>query len=86
MTMNAWDSVMIRGQQSFEKYNQLNLIKIKKDNHVIHVLKNAKNAIYYFISIGLLLSSGMKNDADRIFIVSEGLNNAKHFSVNGKNI
>ena len=50
------------------------------------MLKNAKNAIYYFISIGLLLSSGMKNDADRIFIVSEGLNNAKHFSVNGKNI
>ena len=52
---------MIRGQKSSEKYKMLNPIEIKiEDNHVIHMLKNAKNETYCFTPIGLLFSSGIK--------------------------
>ena len=38
--MNVVDSVMIRGQQSFEKYHQLNPIEIKnEDDQVTHIFK-----------------------------------------------
>ena len=59
--MNVVDSVMIRRQQSFEKYNQLNPIEIKiEDDKVIHILKMVKNATYHFIPVGLLFSSGIQ--------------------------
>lgn len=39
--MNVVDSVMIIGQQSFEKYNQLNLIKRKiEDDQVTYTEKD----------------------------------------------
>ena len=75
---------MIRGQKSFEKYNQLSLIEIKiEDNRLIDVLRN-RNVKYRFIPIDLLLSSGIKNDTNQIFIVNNGLSNAKDSLINRK--
>ena len=74
--MEVVDSVTIRGQQSFAKYNQLNLIEIKIEG-VINILKNKKNATYRFVPTGLPFSSSTKNNTEQIFIAANGLNKAK---------
>ena len=39
MELEKVESVMIRGQQDFEKYQVLNAIEIKiKDNHIVDLL------------------------------------------------
>ena len=76
---------MIRGQQSFEKYNQLNPIEIKiEDDRVINILKSKKNATYHFVAVGLVFSSGIKNNTEQIFIITNGLSNVKHSLIDGK--
>ena len=66
--MEVVDSVSIRGQQDFEKLDQLypNEVKID-DGTVINILKKYKKATYRFVHIGLLFTSGVKNDTKQVF-------------------
>ena len=69
--MEILNSVMIKGHQNLEKYNQLNPIEIKIENdRVISILKSKKNATYHFVPIGVLFSSGIKNYTKQTFIVT----------------
>ena len=68
--MEIVNSVMINGQQSFEKHNQLNPVEIKiGDNQVINLLRK-KNATYRFIPICLLFSSWIKNNTNQILLLA----------------
>ena len=83
--MEILNSIMIRGQKSFETYDQLNPVEIKiEDDCIINILKSKKNETYRFVPISLLFSSGIKNDTEQIFIVTNGLNKAKDSLINGK--
>ena len=76
---------LIRDQQSFEKYHQLNPIEVNiEDDRVINILKSKKNATYHFVAIGLAFSSGIQNNTEQIFIVTNDLSNVKDSLINGK--
>ena len=56
--MEVADSIIVRGQQDFSKYNQLNPFEIKiKDDKVLNILNKYKRATYRFAHIGLLFTS-----------------------------
>ena len=83
--MEILNSVMMRDKQSFIIYEQLNRMDIKiEDNRVINILKSKKNSTYRFIRIDLLFSSGIINDARKIFIVTNGFKKAKDSLRKGK--
>ena len=79
------DSVIIRGQQYFEKHNKLNLIEIKVDNDkIINFLKKHKKATFRFIPVDLLFLRGVKTDTEQIFIIFNKLNDVKIYVINRK--
>ena len=83
--MDVIDSVIIRGQQDSEKYNQLNPIEVKTDDGtVINILKKYKRATYRFVPVGLLFTSSVKNDTRHIFLITNSLYDAKICLINGK--
>ena len=68
--MDVIDSVIIRGQQDFEKHDQLNQTEVKIGNGtVINILKKYKKATYRFVSVGLglLFTNCVKNDIEQLF-------------------
>ena len=72
---------MIRGQQTFEKNDQLNPFGIEiEDDRVINLPKKYN----VFIPIGLLFSSGINNNTDQIAIVAYGLYKAKYYLISKK--
>ena len=71
------DSINIIGIQNVE-YNFLNPIHVSiNSENVIQKLVNYKNHRYRFVLQSLLFSSNIENETDVIFLVSNGLNNAK---------
>ena len=71
------DSIYIIGIQNVE-YNFLNPIHVSiNSENVIQKLINYKNHRYRFVLQSLLFSSNIENETDVIFLVSNGLNNAK---------
>ena len=63
------DSAIIRGQQDFEKCDQLNTIGVKiEDDTVINILKKYKRATYSSVPVGLLFTSAVKRDAKQFFL------------------
>ena len=71
------DSVNIIGIQNVE-YSFLNPIHINiNSDNVIQKLTNYKNHRYRFVLQNLLFSSNVLNDTDVIFLVSNGLSNAR---------
>ena len=79
------DFVNIRGQQNFEQEAVINPIEIKIENDRIQNMfdKYKKNAVKNILG-GLLFSSAIKNDTEKIFIVVGGLVDAKYSIINGK--
>ena len=60
--MEFVDSIIVRGQQNFKNYNQLNPIEVKiEDDKILNTLNKYKSTNYQFLPVGLLFSSGRKN-------------------------
>ena len=82
--MEVIDFIIIRGQQSFEAEKTINPIDIKIENDQIQNIfdKYKKNTIR-FKGEGLLFSSGITNDTEKIFLVTNGLADTKYGLING---
>ena len=77
MTNEVIDSLTIIGIQNIE-YSYLNPVHIHiKSESVIRKLLSNKNNKYKFILKSLIFSSNITNDTDVIFILTNGLNDAK---------
>ena len=86
--MVAIDFMKISGQQNFEEEAAINPIEIKIENdynikYYEICLTNIKNAVKFILE-GLLFSSAIKNDTEKIFITVGGLVDAKYSIAKGK--
>ena len=82
MNSEVIDSVIIIGIQNTE-YAYLNPVHIHiKSESVIRRLLANKNNKYRFLLKSLIFSSNITNDTDVIFLVVDGLNNAKQVFIN----
>ena len=72
--------------QNFEKYSEINPVNIKITNSEIQnsLLFYARKYKYRFIGNSLLFSSSLKTDTNAIFIITNGVNDAKELLINGK--
>ena len=78
------DTIPILGIQNTD-YNFLNPIYISINSDVvIQKLTKYKNYRYRFVLESILFSSNIENETDVIFVVCNGLNNAKHALINKK--
>ena len=78
----------IRGLQNFDKSVKLNPIEKKIDRNQILKICNATKKDYKFRYIlnGLLFSSRITNEANILFIICNGLSNARYSLISGKSI
>ena len=84
-TMEPLETLIIRGQQSFELHDQTNPIQITiDDDRVLNTLKKYAGVFYKFTSIGLLFPASVNNNTNQIFVTFRKLNDAKTALVNGK--
>ena len=84
MSKEIIDSVTIIGIQNTE-YSYINPIHIQvKSESVIRKLLTNKTNKYRFSLKSLIFSSNITNDTDVIFLISDGLNNAKQVFINKK--
>ena len=83
--MTTIDFISIRGQQNFEDDAEINLIEIKIENYKIQNIfeKYKRNPIKFTLE-GLLFSSAIKNDTEKIFVTTSGSIEAKYSLINGK--
>ena len=78
------DPILILGIQNTD-YNFLNPIYISINSDVvIQKLTKYKKYRYRFVLESILFSSNIENETDVIFVVCNGLNNAKHALINKK--
>ena len=83
--MDPLETLIIRGQQSFELHYQLNAVQITiNGDRVLRVLKKHKNSYYKLTPIGLLFSSSAQNGTKQIFVTCRELNDTKVALINGK--
>ena len=84
MSKEIIDSVTIIGIQNTE-YSYINPIHIQvKSESAIRKLLTNKTTKYRFSLKSLIFSSNITNDTDVIFLISDGLNNAKQVFINKK--
>ena len=83
--MGNIDFNCIRGQQNFEDYAEINPGEIKIENYKIQNMfeKYKKNSVKFSLE-GLLVSSALKNEMEKIFVTVGGLMDAKYGLINGK--
>ena len=81
--MNVVDFISVLGQQQFEKNTKINPIRIKIENEKAQImfLKYSKYIIRLKLE-SLILSSSIKNDTEKIFLVTNGLSDAKYSLIN----
>ena len=83
--MTTIDFISIHGQQNFEDNAEINLIQIKIENDKIqNMFKKYKKKSVKFSLEGLLFSSAIKNETEKIFITVGGLMDAKCGLINRK--
>ena len=84
--MRTIDQVKIEGLQNFEQYKKINPIDIHITDLEIQtkLMFYSKRNKYRFIANSLLFSSSIKEDTKSNFIITNGLNDAKDISINGK--
>ena len=83
--MDPSETLIIRGQQSFELHDQVNPVQITiNDDRVLNISKEFKNSYYKLTPIGLLFSSSVQNDTKQIFITCREINDAELALINGK--
>ena len=80
------DEFKIEGVQNFNQYLKINPIAIQIVESEIQnkLLFYSKNYKYRFIANSLLFSSSIQKDTNVIFIVTNGLNDAKEILINRK--
>ena len=80
------DKFIIEGFQNFEQYLKINPISIQINDFEIEnkLLFYANKYKYRFIVNSILFSSSVQKDTNAIFIITNGLNNAKEYLINGK--
>ena len=83
--MTTIDFISIHGQQNFEDNAEINLIKIKIENDKIQNMfkKYLKKSVKFSLE-GLLFSSAIKNETEKIFVTVGGLMDAKYGLINRK--
>ena len=77
--MNVVDFISVRRQQQFEENADINPIEIKIENEKIQLMLQKYNK--YIIRFKLespIFSSSIKNNTEKIFLVTNGLSNAKY--------
>ena len=81
--MTTFDFISIRGQQNFEDNAEINLIEIEIENGKIQNMfeKYKKNSVKFSLE-GLLFSSKIKNETEKIFVTVGGLMDAKYGLIN----
>ena len=83
--MDPLETLIIRGQQSFELHYQLNPVQITiNGDRVLRVLKKHKNSYYKLTPIGLLFSSSAQNGTKQMLVTCRELNDTKVALINGK--
>ena len=80
------DKFIIEGFQNFEQYLKINPISIQINDFEIEnkLLFYANKYKYRFIVNSILFSSSVQKDTNAIFIITNGLNNAKEILINRK--
>ena len=84
--MQIEDEFKIEGLQNLVQYSKFNPISVRIIDPDLQttLLFYSKKYKYRFIANSLLFSSSMKQDTKTIFIISNGLNDAKDLFINGK--
>ena len=84
--MNIIDEFKTEGFQNFQQYLKINPINIQITNPEIQnkLLFYANRYKYRFIANSLLFSSSIQKDTNVIFIITNGLNDAKEILINRK--
>ena len=81
--MNILDFLIIRGQQVFEEGRDINPIEIKiEDNRVRNLFEKYKDNKIRFKLIGMLITSSVVKDREKIFLQTTGLKSAKYALLN----
>ena len=79
--------IIIEALQSFEKFKKLNPIEIKITDPEIYnklIVKENTRVKYRFIPNNILISSSVQEETEVIFLIVEGLNDARDIFINGK--
>ena len=75
--MDPLETLMIRGQHSFELHDQINPMQIRiDDDQVVNTLKKFRGAYYKFTTIGISFPASVTNDMEQIFVTCRELNDA----------
>ena len=84
--MKVVDESKIEGFQNFQQYLKIIPLNIQITDPEIQnkLLFYSNRYKYRFIANSLLFSSSIKKDTNVIFITTNGLNDAKNVSINGK--
>ena len=77
--MNVVDFISVHRQQQFEGNADINPIKIKIENEKIQLMLQKYNKyINRFKLESPIFSSSIKNNTEKIFLVTNGLSDAKY--------
>ena len=84
--MKFVDEFKIEGFLNFQQYLKINPINIQIIDPQIQnkLLFQANKYKYRFIANSISFSSSIQKDINAIFIITNGLNNAKEILINGK--
>ena len=81
--MNVVDFISVRGQQQFEKKCKINPIKIKIENEKVQLMFQKFNKYIIRLKLeSLIFSSSIKNNTEKILLVTNGLSDAKYSLIN----
>ena len=86
MEKKVIDEIIMEGLQKFSQYEKINPIEIQITDSQIRskLLYYSKKYKYRFLANSLLFSSAVKEYIDAIFIVTNGLNDAREILINKK--
>ena len=83
--MNTVDFISARRQQQFEENSEINPTEIKIENEKVQLLIQKYNKyIIRFKLESLAFSSSIKNNTEKIFLVTNALSSAKYSLINGE--
>ena len=81
--MNVVDFISVRGQQQFEKNAEINPIEIKIENEKVQLMFQTYNKYIIGLKLeSLIFSSSIENNTEKIFLVTNGLSDAKYSLIN----
>ena len=83
--MSVVDFISVHGQQKFEENAEINPIEIKIENEKIQLMFQKYNKYIIRSKLeSLIFSSSIENNTEKIFLVTNGLSDAKYSLINGE--